>query len=48
MTRRILIPLAIVAGGFGLAALLIVTGPKIEPRPARMVALLTLIVDWLP
>jgi RND family efflux transporter MFP subunit len=31
-------PLVIVIGGFGLAGLLIATGPKVEPRPAQISA----------
>ena len=48
MMHRILIPLAIVAIGFGLAAALIATGPKVEPRPARISAPLVRIQEIAP
>ncbi len=33
MLRKVLIPVAIVLAGFGLAAIIIATGPKLEPQP---------------
>lgn len=33
MLRQILVPVAIVIGGFALAALIIATGPRLEPQP---------------
>jgi len=38
MIRRFLLPIVIIIGGFGLAAVIISTGPKLEPQAARSTA----------
>ena len=48
MKHRIIVPLAIVAAGFGLAMLLIETGPKVEPRPAKISAPLVRVQEVAP
>ncbi len=48
MKRKVLAALAILLGGFGLAALLLATGPKVEPRPPELAAPLVRVVDAVP
>ena len=48
MTNRLLKPLAILFGGIALAALLLATGPKVEPRAPVIVAPLVRVVEAVP
>ncbi len=46
--RRFVLPFLIVLSGFGLAAILIVTGPKIEPRAPQSLAPLVRVLNVSP
>jgi len=46
--KKILLPVIILAAGFGVAALLLVTGPSIEPQPGEAVAPLVRTVEVRP
>lgn len=48
MNRRALAPLAIVAAGFACAGLLLVTGPRVEPRAPEQVAPLVRVIEVAP
>lgn len=48
MIKKILLPLIILAAGFGVAALLLVTGPSIEPQPGETIAPLVRTVEVRP
>ena len=48
MMRRSLAPLAVLVGGFGLAALLYATGPKVEPQPVEALAPLVRVMEVVP
>ena len=44
--KRRLLPLAVLLGGFAVAALMI--GPEVQPRPSRAVAPLVRVVEVVP
>ncbi len=46
--KRRLLPLAVLLGGFAVAALMIATGPEVQPRPSRAVAPLVRVVEVVP
>lgn len=46
--KKIVLPLLIVLVGFGLAALLVATGPSLEPKPASVVAPLVRVMQVNP
>ncbi len=46
--KKVLLPLIILAAGFGCAGLLLVTGPSIEPQPGEIVAPLVRTVEVRP
>ncbi len=46
--KKVVLPLFIVAVGFGIAALLLVSGPKLEPRPGEAIAPLVRVVEVQP
>jgi len=46
--RRVIVPIVIALFGFGLAALLLATGPKVEPRAPDVVAPLVRVLDVAP
>jgi len=46
--KKRLLPLAVVIAGFALAALMIATGPKVQPRPSKAVAPLVRVVEAQP
>ncbi len=46
--KKVLLPLIIVAAGFGVAALLLATGPSIDPRPSESLAPLVRVVQVKP
>jgi len=48
MMGRFLAPLAVVIGGFGVAALIYATGPRVEPQPAENLAPLVRVMDVVP
>lgn len=48
MKRQILTPIAILAGGLLFAVLLVVTGPRVEPRPIEIVPPLVRTLDVKP
>jgi RND family efflux transporter MFP subunit len=48
LDRRAVAPVVIVLGGLGFAALLIVTGPEVEPRPPELVAPLVRVIRAEP
>lgn len=46
--KRILLPLLIIVAGFAVAALLLVSGPQIEPRPSNALAPLVRVIEVQP
>jgi len=46
--KRRLLPLAVLLGGFAAAALMIATGPEVQPRPSHAVAPLVRVVEATP
>ena len=48
MKSRVLAPLAILLGGFAIAALLIATGSSVEPQPPEILAPLVRVIEVEP
>jgi RND family efflux transporter MFP subunit len=46
--RRTVVPIVIALVGFGLAAVLLATGPKVEPRPREVIPPLVRVLDVAP
>jgi RND family efflux transporter MFP subunit len=46
--RRRLLPLAVLLGGFAVAAVMIATGPEVQPRPSQALAPLVRVVEAIP
>ena len=46
--KKRLLPVAVLIGGFALAALMIATGPEVQPRPSRAVAPLVRVMEVIP